>query len=164
MKTYNHLACFRLSKSPGEAHFIRLRRRPRIYAGRNANVIRFGVMSPFTPVNDHAVLSRRSSRAKTEAFGARLRPAPKAMADGVRSSLLRRMERRVMSWEPGVYPRGSIKGRGSTAWSAAFLITSVDPYFPLTKLMGIMLSSAHPEIGDFRMGRSAVSVQHSAKR
>ena len=73
--------------------FIRLRRRPRIYAGRNANVIRFGVMSPFTPVNDHAVLSRRSSRAKTEAFGARPRPAPKAMADGVRSSLLGRVDR-----------------------------------------------------------------------
>jgi hypothetical protein len=31
------------------AFFIRLRRRPRIYAGKNAIAIRFGVMSPFTP-------------------------------------------------------------------------------------------------------------------
>ena len=35
--------------------FIRLRRRPCIYAGRNVSVIRFGVMSPFTPVNDRGV-------------------------------------------------------------------------------------------------------------
>jgi hypothetical protein len=31
------------------AFFIRLRRRPRIHAGRNAIFIYFGVMSPFTP-------------------------------------------------------------------------------------------------------------------